>query len=74
MTRPLMDWRRQASLVRGSCASDGETPGQSPGCTKCVVAIDPGVEEDSQNDREWQIPRGCNDNMEEITTRVPPVI
>ena len=60
--------------MRGGWASDGETPGQPPGCTKCIVAIDPGVEENRQNDRELQIPGGCNDNMEEITTCMPPVI
>ena len=53
--------------MQGSCASDGEALGQCPDCTKCVVAIDPSVEEDSQNDQEWQTPGGCNDNEGEIT-------
>ena len=74
MTWPLMDWRRQVSLMQGGCASDGETPGQPPGHTKRVVAIDLGVEEDSRNDQEWQILGGCNDNVEEITTHMLQVI
>ena len=59
MTRPLVGWQQLASLMQGSCTFDGETPGQPPGRT-----IDPDVEEDNRNDREWQTPGGCNDNME----------
>ena len=74
MIRPSVDWRQLANLVQGGCASDGVIPGQPPGHTKCVVAIDPGVEEDNRNDREWQTPEGCNDNIEGITTCIPLVI
>ena len=47
--------------MQGGCASGGAIPGQPPGCTRCAVAIGPGVVEDSQNGRElWKL-EDCND-------------
>ena len=62
MARPLVDWLLLASLVKGSCASNEVIPGQLPGHTRCAVAIDPGVEEDSRNGQEWQTLKGCKSN------------
>ena len=74
MTQPSVDWRQLANLAQDGCTFDGAIPGQPPGHTKCVVAIDPGVEEDSRNDREWQTPEDCNNNTKRITTHIPSVI
>ena len=70
----MVDWLVLAGLVPGGCASDGVIPWQPLGRTKRVVAIDPGVEEDNGNDREWQTPKDCNNNTKEITTRISPKV
>ena len=61
MARPSADWLLWAGLVQGRCASGGAIPGQPPGCTRCALAIGPGVVEDSRNGQELLKPKDCND-------------